>query len=361
MRVLALTKYDALAATTRQRFLQYQPYLERAGFVVDYAPLLGNDHVARLVHGGRASMMSVAYSYLKRLERVLFDKRYDLLWVHLEGFPYLPGLVERLLSVRGKPIIYDFDDAIFHMYDASPNGVVRLVLKNKLAPLLRSATACCCGNPYLRDYAARYCPNSVILPTVVDTAKYVPALPRNQTAPLTMGWIGSPSTWQLVQPHLPMLADLCQKLRVRFRVVGAGAAAEKNWFPQMDLVEWTEAGEINEVHKMDIGIMPVWDGPFQRGKSGYKLIQYMACGLPVVGSPVGVNSEIIRHGQNGFLATSTDEWRAALVRLVENASLRRAMGDEGRRLTVELYSLASQAPRLVDIFQSATVACPPVR
>lgn len=131
-------------------------------------------------------------------------------------------------------------------------------------------------------------------------------------------------------PALPLQEELVRSHRVRIRVVGAGKAAEEDRFDGLDLVEWTEASEIAEVHAMDIGIMPLVDRPFERGKSGYKLIQYMACGLPVVASPVGVNNEIVRDGENGLLAASGGEWREALVRLLTDEALRQRMGIRGR-------------------------------
>jgi glycosyltransferase involved in cell wall biosynthesis len=353
MRILALTKYGDLAASTRQRFVQYEPALAAAGFSVDYAPLLGNDHLERLVAGRRASPVGVLRAYLGRLIRLAGARRYDVLWVHCELFPYFPGILERLGGIWGKPIVFDYDDAIFHMYDASPNPLVRGLLAGKLAPLLRSASACCCGNSYLCEYAARHCRRCIVLPTVVDTDGYRPAPRRAEGGGVTIGWIGSPSTWPNVRPILPVLADLHRKHGIRFRAIGAGASAERDRFEGMEHADWSEATEIAEVQAMDIGIMPLLDLPFERGKSGYKLVQYMACGLPVVASPVGVNREMVTSGENGFLATSEREWSDALEQLVLDPALRARMGEEGRERAVERYSLSSQAPRLIEIFRSA--------
>ncbi|MDQ3078044.1 MAG: glycosyltransferase family 4 protein, partial [Pseudomonadota bacterium] len=250
------------------------------------------------------------------------------------------------------PIVFDYDDAIFHMYDKSSNPVVRTLLRSKLVPLLRSASACCCGNDYLREYAARHCERTMVLPTVVDTEIYRPPSSRAANASTVIGWIGSPSTWPYVRPLLPMLQALIKEQGVTFRAVGAGAAAEQDRFDGLELVEWSEATEVAEVQSFDIGIMPVLDRPFERGKSGYKLIQYMACGLPVVASPVGVNRQIVADGVNGHLTTSEAEWKGVLSRLIADPALRERMGEAGRASAVENYSLASQAPRLVELFQS---------
>jgi glycosyltransferase involved in cell wall biosynthesis len=217
--------------------------------------------------------------------------------------------------------------------------------------LLRRVDACACGNAYLRDYAMQYCANSIILPTVVDTTVYRPAAER-PARPVTIGWIGSPSTWPNVRPLLPLLEELARTQGIRVRVVGAGRAVESDRFPGLDIVEWSEASEVADVQAMDIGIMPLRDRPFERGKSGYKLIQYMACGLPTVASPIGVNSEIVEDGTTGLLASGNEEWRGALTRLIGNPDLRRSFGLAGRRKAEARYSLAAQASRLIDLLRS---------
>lgn len=350
VRVLALTKYGPLAAATRQRFELYLPALGAAGFDVTFAPLLPDSHVRGLVQGRRSSLLSIASAYVARLRALVAARKVDLLWVHYELFPYLPGAFERLAGLWGRPVVVDYDDATFHTYNSSPKPVVRKLLAGKLEPLLRSASACCCGNAYLRDYAARFCPDSIILPTVVDTSRYVPA--DRSAGPVVVGWIGSPSTWRNVRPLLPLLKSLVAEKGIRVRAVGAGRAAEADRFDGLELVEWSEESEIAEVQGMDIGIMPLIDAPFERGKCGYKLIQYMACGIPTVASPVGVNATIVEPGRNGFLATGEGEWRAALMELIDDLALRRRLGLEGRQKAVESFSLQSQAPRLVDLFRS---------
>lgn len=354
MRVLALTRYDRLAASTRQRFMLYQPALAEAGVRLDFAPLFSNDHLRRLAEGKGASLAGTLAAFLRRLRDLFRARRYDALWVHCELFPYLPGPFERLAGLWGKPILFDYDDAIFHYYDAPDRPVVRALLGGKLEPLLRNAFACTCGNAYLRDYAARFCERSLVVPTVVDTEVYRP-IAKPDSAKLVIGWIGSPSTWCNVRPLLPLLEQLCRERSVRFRAVGAGAEAEHDLFPGLELLAWSEETEVAEVQAMDIGIMPLLDLPFQRGKSGYKLVQYMACGLPVVASPVGVNREMV-DGSNGLLAAEEAEWREALVRLIGDAELRRRMGEAGRALAERSYSLASQAPRIVELFKSAAAS-----
>lgn len=341
MRVLALTKYGTQAASTRQRFVQYAPYLAANGVSLDLSPLIGNDQFGPISRGLKLPPHQALRSYARRLRALAAGRRYDLIWVHCELFPHLPGVMERLIRLTGTPYVFDFDDAIFHMYDAHPRPIVRTLLGTKLQPLLRSARAALCGNDYLRDYASRFCPNSVVVPTVVDTGIYRPRdrAPGPAEAPL-IGWIGSPSTFADVEPFIPAILSVAQRRGARFRVIGGGPRA--SGIEGLEAVDWSEAAEVAEVRSMDVGIMPVADRPFQRGKCGYKLIQYLACEVPVVASPVGVNGRLAIPGETGFLAATGDEWAAALDRLLGDPALRTRMGRAGRALVEAQYSLASQ-------------------
>jgi glycosyltransferase involved in cell wall biosynthesis len=347
VKILALTKYGDAAASTRQRFLQYRPALEDAGFELEISPLLGNRHVQGIAKGRVANPLSVGSSYLRRLGLLLSGgQEADAFWVHCELFPYLPGPVERLAFRSGKPVIFDYDDAIFHMYDSMP------FLRDKLGSLLAGSDAIVAGNHYLAEYARRWSPSVHVIPTVVDTGQYVPTAAQRNGPPV-IGWIGSPSTWAYVRPILPVLKRLCASGHAKFLAVGGGIDAEFDKFPGMECRDWAEDREISDVQSMDIGIMPLPDEPWARGKCGYKLIQYMACGLPVVASPIGVNSSIVRNDESGLLATSTEEWRIALERLLENPVLRAMYGRNGRERAVADYSLESQAPHIVSLFENA--------
>lgn len=350
MRVLALTKYGPMAASTRQRFLLYRPYLAEHGIDIDVAPLIGDDDAARSGVRG-VGLGGLARGYAARAAVLMQARRYDLLWVQYDLFPFLPGLFERWGTRSGTPIVVDFDDAIFHLYDRHPKPRARRLLGDKFRPLLTAAAACVCGNAYLRDYAARFCRHSVIVPTVVDTDVYVPAREVPPAALPTIGWLGSRTTWQNVEPILPTVLAKVHAGRAGFRVVGAGPPAEGR--DGIDAAEWSEASEVAELQAMDIGIMPLIDAPFQRGKCGYKLIQYMACGVATIASPVGVNSDIVVDGATGLLASGEGEWSAALDRLLDEPGLRVQMGQRGRDIAVDRFSLAAHRPRLLRLLTAA--------
>ncbi|HEX4738065.1 MAG TPA: glycosyltransferase family 4 protein [Allosphingosinicella sp.] len=351
MRIAAFMKYGDAAASTRQRLKQYEQMLRHHGIEVEYFPLLDNEHLRNITRGIRTSRLSLVKSYVRRFAAFFGLARFDVVWVHCELFPYLPGVFEKIAFRPGLPVVYDYDDAIFHMYDEVPNAFVRRALCNKLVPLMSRASVCLCGNPYLHDYARRQCSNAIILPTVVDTDSYVPVDERSPEGPPVIGWIGSPSTWRYVRPLMPMLEAMAASGRARVRIVGASAAGEPDRSAHIEMVDWEEAREIADIQNMDIGIMPLPDESWARGKSGYKLIQYMACGLPVIASPVGVNQEIVT-SDCGFLASDEEGWRQAFERLLRDADLRRRLGANGRKRIVERYSLAAHAPRLLAALQA---------
>lgn len=346
-RGLVFSKYGQRAASTRQRIVQYAPYLREAGITLDLSPLLDDAYLAQLVDRGTRDVGRMARAYGKRMAMLSRAQDYDFIWVQYELFPYLPGSFEAMVRRARKPVICDYDDAIFHQYDNHPNPFLRGLLGGKLQPLLRRADLAFCGNRYLQEYVSRYCPRTELVPTVLDTSVYTPAPPRNTAIP-TLGWIGSPTTWAHGSLLAPVLAEYVNAQQLNVLVVGAGHAATDHPFTFRD---WDEAREVVDIHSMDIGIMPLPDEPWARGKCGYKLIQYMACGLPVIASPVGVNCEIVEHGVNGFLASTDAEWRAAIDQLRADPALRTRMGAAGRATIEARYAISTHGPRVAGLIR----------
>ncbi|MDO8838156.1 MAG: glycosyltransferase family 4 protein [Parvibaculum sp.] len=346
-KILALTKYGDLAASTRQRFVQYKPYLKVCGLDLCISPLFPNAYLKSIFSNERPSSKVVLSSYINRLRVLLTYKDCDAIWLHYETFPFLPSVFELLPTLRNIPLIYDLDDAVFHNYDLHRYKPVRLVLSEKLGPVVRRAHLNMCGNAYLLDWARQYNQNSTIVPTVVDIEAYCPATPAKEGARPVVGWIGSPSTWKFVEPHLKGLREAVGEFSGRVLVVGSGEQIPE--LPDLEYRKWNEQAELRDLHEMTIGVMPLPDTPWTRGKCGYKLIQYMACGLPVIASPVGVNCEIVEHGVNGFLATTEAEWRQALTILLSDPELRRRMGAAGRRKIEEHYSLQKWGPKVAEM------------
>ena len=358
--MLLLTRYDRLGASSRLRSLQYIPFLEARGVEVHGSPLLGNDYVRRLHSGAGKPWRGIAAAYASRLWRLLSVRGFDLVWFEKELFPKLPAWAEGILHLAGVPTIVDYDDAVFHLYDHSPNGAVRRLLGGKIDAVMRSATIVIAGNDYLARRALLAGALRVEhLPTVVDLERYPPAYRawghiRSREEPFTIGWIGSPATSRHLALVEAPLRELSREKTTRVVVVGAGPLQLAG--VRLVLRPWAEATEVEEISASDVGIMPLPDSPFERGKCGYKLIQFMACGLPVVASPVGANREIVDHGATGFLAGNETEWVAALEALRDSPELRARLGAAGRRKVEKRYSLQITAPRLHDLLCQAAAA-----
>lgn len=275
------------------------------------------------------------------------------MWIEKEALPWLPARIETALLRRAHvPIVVDYDDATFHAYDRHRNRLVRRVLGAKIDQVMRQADLVVVGNAYLgaraRSAGAR---RIAELPTVVDLRRYPPAPPRPAPAggPLTIGWIGSPVTSGYLELLRPALSALRDKIPLRLRLIGAAPQALAG-FP-VERMAWSADGEAAAIAGCDIGVMPLPDRPFERGKCGYKLIQFMAGSRPVIASPVGANRDIVIPGETGFLAAQDADWTAALSRLHDDPPLRQRMGEAGRRRAEALYSLHAAAPRFVELLR----------
>jgi glycosyltransferase involved in cell wall biosynthesis len=353
MRILVLPRYTRLGASSRVRLLQYEPLLRESGMTVHVSSLFGEAYVA-LLQKGRRNLQTVVAAYARRLACLLTTGAYDLLWIEKECLPWVPYALERLLLCSRVPYVLDYDDAVFHGYEEHRSPLVRKLLSDKHPSLMRGATLVIVGNPYLRDFAVRAGARRVeMLPSVIDLRRY-PEASRAPSAmdqaPVRVGWVGQRSTAEFLRPLAPVFEDFARKRSARF--VAVGIDAQMLGLP-MESIPWSEETEVQSIGTLDVGVMPMADAPFERGKCGYKLIQYMGCGLPVIASPVGVNSDIVEPGVNGFLARTPDEWRSALARVVADPELRRSMGRAGRAKVERSYCLQVTGPRLVELLKGA--------
>ncbi len=354
MRILALPRYGLLGGSSRLRIYQYQNILRRYGIEVETQALLDDAYIRQLYSGHKKDLLRISFAYLKRLKELLRIKHFELIWIEKELFPFFPACGERFMRALGVPYIVDYDDAIFHNYDLNSNKLVRLFLGSKIDRVMRYAEVVVVGNDYLGERARRAGAKRVeYIPTVIDLERYK-IIPKSNGTLFTIGWIGSPSTAKHIKLVQPALSEICKNGQAQVILVGSGPVDLVS--APVEILPWREESEVAAIQKFDVGIMPLPDEPWERGKCGYKLIQYMACGRPVVASPVGVNQQIVEHGVDGFLANDTADWITALRELRDNVPLREAMGREGRLKVEKNYCVQVAAPRLAEILWSV-VGC----
>jgi glycosyltransferase involved in cell wall biosynthesis len=350
VRVAAYTRYGPMGASSRVRLLQYLPYLAEAGLDVAVDPLLDDDFLRARYAGTGLPVLGVMKAYAARAKRARQGGE-SLRWVEKELLPWMPLAVERLLA-SSAPSVIDIDDAIFHQYDHHARFGVRAMLGDKIDRLFARATLVTAGNAYLAERARHAGARWVhVVPSVVPVAAYA-AVPRTSNdGVVRIGWIGSPATERYLEPLVPAFDRLAEQGGVRLVLVGA-RTAPRTRLP-VELVRWSEGCEPAALAGMDIGVMPLPDSPFERGKCGYKLVQYMASGLPVVASPVGVNARMVQPGENGWHAETADKWFERLSALVGSADQRARMGAAGSARARAEYSLEEWGPKLAQLLRAA--------
>jgi glycosyltransferase involved in cell wall biosynthesis len=352
-KILLLTRYDRLGASSRVRFLQFIAPLAAQGVDIDVSAFSSDAYLSALYAGRSFSLLPILGFYGRRVKALLRCRRYDLVWLEKEALPWLPAWLESAL-LSGMPTVVDLDDAWFHRYDRNRFAIVRWLMGHKIDVVMRRAAAVVAGNEYLAERARAAGARRIeVIPTVIDLARY-PA-PNSDPAAndvLTVGWIGTPLNARYLDSIEPGLRRLAGRRPIRLVVVGAPVPATWAGLPA-ESRPWSEATEIAQISAFDVGIMSLDDTPWERGKCAYKLLQVMAAGKPVVASPVGANRQVVQHGVNGYLAATTDEWVAALTSLSDDADLRRRMGAAARKTVEDTYSLERIAPRLATVLRDA--------
>jgi len=356
MKLIALPLYGPLGASARMRFYQYFAAARAAGWTVEAFPLISDESLTARYRTGRYGIGRLARAYAARVRTLLTQDATQPLWIEKEALPWFPAWLEAALIGKRRYVL-DFDDATFHNYDRHRLGWVRQVWGRRIDKLMAGADLVVAGNGYLaqraRDAGARAV---VILPTTIDITRYgePKRVVRDPGGRQRIVWIGSPSTARYLQLVAEPLARLAARRPFVLRVVGGGEVHLPG--VEVESLPWTEATEVEAIKACDVGIMPLADTPWERGKCAYKLVQYMASGLPTVASAVGANGEVTVDGETGFLAGHADDWVVHLERLLGDEALRERMGRSGRRRVEDHYCLQVVAPRLLAAIESHVLA-----
>jgi glycosyltransferase involved in cell wall biosynthesis len=365
----------------RFRYEQYLQYLAENGFEHDFSYLLNEvDDKAFYSKGNYLKKLQIL---LKSIEIRLFDivvaNRYDIILVQREAFMLGTAIFEKLYARSKAKLIFDFDDSIWLHNVSEANKMVGFLKSgSKTKEIIAVADMVFAGNQYLANYALQFNKNVKIIPTTVDTDKFVPVAagfsPQsvdfvNSSATeedsyglksvatqdadkvIEIGWTGSFSTIEHLRFGLPILYAMKEKYgeKITFKVIGDSSFTDTRLGIQG--IAWNSETEVADLQTIDIGIMPLPDNEWTRGKCGFKGLTYMSLGIPTVMAAVGVNNEIIADGENGFLATTEASWIEKLSLLVENQTLRQTLGRAGRQTVIDRYSIHAQKDRYLQYFR----------
>jgi glycosyltransferase involved in cell wall biosynthesis len=361
VKAVALATFPVEAAATRFRVAQFIPALAEAGVEVTLLPFLTASDFEGLYD--RKRMVRTAFRLLLALlRRILQMPRIlaaDVLFVQREAMLVGPPLIEWLaMRLARVPLVLDLDDATWMPMSSPVYGRWSGLLKfpSKANWLIRNARTVLCGNETIAAHVRAIGVDAVVLPTIVDAAVFAPAATAGPEEALpVVGWIGTHGTWRYVESILPALETVARAVPFRLRIVGSGQRALSLRGIDIDLLPWRIDREVQDFQSLDVGLYPLPDDEWAGAKSGLKAIQYLACGIPYVASPVGVVKEIGEPGITHFEAVTPAEWSGALARLLRGREERRRMGAAGRRHMLDHYSVRDFAMRIGNVLRDAAV------
>lgn len=358
MKILFIVPYPlAKSPSQRFRFEQYFQTLTQNDFTFHIQSFLDYSDWNVLYQSGKGfqKLWVLTKGLSRRLIIPFHLNAYDFVFIHREAAPFGPPVLEWLIAkVFRKKIIYDFDDAIWLTDRENESPWLKLIKwRSKVASICKWSFRVSAGNQYLCDFAKKYNPNVVLNPTTIDTeGLHNPSLFKVIRNPekICIGWTGSHSTLKYLTAIEGVLADLEKKYpQLEFLVI-ADQAPELS-LQNLRFLPWSLETEISGLVQANIGIMPLPEDEWAKGKCGFKVLQYMALEIPALAAPVGVNVNIVNHGQNGFLCSTADEWRTSLELLIGNATLRTQMGKSGRLQVLNNYSVLSNRDNFLSLFR----------
>jgi glycosyltransferase involved in cell wall biosynthesis len=341
-----------LSPGQRFRLELYESVLKEKGIKFEYYNFFNEQDYGKIYKKNLYfyKTKSIIQGFFRRIFQLYKLPKYDVIFIFREASPIGPPIFEWIYThLLKKTVIYDFDDAIW--IPTSNNYLTRLLKCFwKVKAICTWVDTVSCGNQYLCNYALRFNKQVILNPTCVDTENrhcYTPKIQEN--TPLIIGWTGSHSTLPYLRPIIPVLERLAQQYQFEFRVICSTPPTFE--CPNLHFVTWQEQSEIEDLSDIDIGLMPLSNDAWASGKCGFKIIQYLAIGIPTVASPVGINSEIVENDINGYLCETEEEWYFALEKLLNNTMLRKQMGEVGRAKIEKKFSVKSNELVFLGLFE----------
>ena len=296
-------------------------------------------------------VVAFVLGFFRRIVLLFKIHGFQMVFIHREALPVGPPIIEYIISrVLKKKIIYDFDDAIWLPNTSEQNSLAgKLKYYQKVKDICQWSWKVSCGNEFLAEFAREFNDQVYINPTTIDSSYHKPKIKNSTNKQITIGWTGSHSTTKYLKPLVPVLEELRNRYSIQIQII---SNQKPDWdFNDYDFIKWNKENEIEQLDKIDIGIMPLDDSVWEKGKCGFKALQYMAISKPAIVSDVGVNKIIIDHGANGFLCNNPEDWLKYLTKLIISESLRKSVGEQGRKKVIESYSVQSNTRLFLTLFE----------
>ncbi|HEX8969077.1 MAG TPA: glycosyltransferase [Chloroflexota bacterium] len=340
-------------ASSRYRVLQYFPYLRQHGIEPFVSRPVPEGVYQRLVEQGEPGLKAKTAFYAlflaRRLADVLRADRFDVVVIQRDLFPFGPPLLERMLARRNPRLVYDTDDATYLRPGFTPKTPFqRLRRFDKVAEVVSRARWVSVATQPIAAWARAYNPNVSVVPMAVDLSEYARVRRRSDMRErLVLGWAGTPGGLRYLEGLAPVLRGIATSYPVTIRVISGGYRRVCLPGVPVDARPWRAATAVQDMADFDVGLVPLDDTPFEQAKFPFKLLQYLALGVPSVSARVGLAPSVVAHGQNGLLAASAEEWAAALVTLITNSDTRRRLAEAGRQTVAQRFTVDRVAPLLV--------------
>ena len=344
------TKYTELGASSRYRTFQFLEFYNKVYFI-SVNSFFDNNYINSVYNNTKVGYISYLGYYLKRVTYILLKvKRNDLLFIEYELFPYFPPIFEYFFNLLGIKFILDYDDAIFHNYDLNRNYFIRFFFKNKIKSIIKKANVVITGSPYLTNFAKDYNNNVFEIPTSINYSIYSKRT-KKENNQFTIGWIGTKFTSKNLKLISNALIEFSEKEDVSIKLIGFEDAELFQNCSKIQKLKWNKETEIQSLCSLDLGIMPLFDLPFENGKCGFKLIQYMACGIPTVSTPLIANCKI-DHNNGNLFANSDSEWLKCFEDVYHNREKYRTIGLKNKQTAYEFYSVEKNKDLYLNIFEN---------
>lgn len=350
--IVYFTKYTEKGPSSRYRSFQYKDILEKE-FNIKYSPLFDDTYINNLYSNKKINYFQIFVAYCSRIFNVLKYLGTDkIIFIEYELLPYFPPIFEYLLFKTKVKIIFDYDDAIFHNYDLHSKKIVRYLYGNKIPSIVKYANTVITGSPYLSSNLNRFNTKIVEIPTSINYSNYTYTHKSDSIKnDIIIGWIGSKTTSRNIINIIEVI-KITHEIdpKIIFKLMGFDDNLKSQLdLPNVEFYKWSAQEELIFLNEIDLGIMPLEDTPFNRGKCGFKLIQYMAMGKPTLSTPLEANVKINRNNSNLF-ATNKEEWVECINKFISNESFYREVGLKNQKIVKEYYSVEANSICYINIF-----------